>query len=148
MSKEQKETEDKIIVVHGDEIEEYSSDDPTYFWLYGSGRMILSIIVLCFLVIVAMLLNKARAHLLVDMDNRFNELYANAEMYESETTNADETTKYESIIPDEIVKEAAKNNVTVEEQLETTYNSGFGKFLIGMTIITILATLLVRAQRC
>ena len=64
---------------------------------YGTGRIFLALIILCLLVIAVMLLNRARAHMTVDIDNRLNVLYEQAETY-----NESDMGEYESIISDDI----------------------------------------------
>ncbi len=101
-----------------------------------------------------MIINKARAYLIVDIDSRLNDLYEEAEMYnESETNNTDEVSEtqevyeYKSVITDEVKDEAAKNNVTVEEQIESNYNDGLAKFLTTMIIVTLFGVLLGMTKR-
>ena len=149
MSEEQKKVGEELIESKEKEVKMSFSEKLKDFFefcaddlFYGSGRIFLALIILCILVIAVMLLNRLRAHTTVNIDNRLNDVYEQAEMY-----NDSDMGEYESIISDDIRDEAAKNNITVEEQLENTYNKGFAKYLTGLAVMTVLAVLLGMARR-
>ena len=101
------------------EISEFFTDLIEYT-LYGPGKIFLAIIALCLVVMAAMFLNKARAHLVIGMDSKFEELSTelNEVMEQAETTEVSETTdkdyEYESIIPEETREKAEKKQRKME----------------------------------
>ena len=149
MSEEQKKVGEELVESEEKEVKmsfreklkdffEFCADD----LLYGSGRIFLALIIMCILVITVMLLNKLRAHTTVDIDNRLNYLYEQAEIY-----NESDMGEYESIIPKDIKDEAARNGITVEEQLESTYNTGLAKYITVLALMTVFAIVLGTTRR-
>lgn len=102
----------------GDTIKKSSSKEHKGFinyLFYDSGKILLAIFMIALLVALAMIINKARAHLIVDIDSTLNDLYEKGEIYnESETNTTDEVSEtqevneYTPIITDEIRDEAVK----------------------------------------